>query len=68
MKFILSAAAGALGVLVTFIFIPEITSLDLREGDIRWDLIKKGGSFEGGSTCSCHSGHWQATLLIAESL
>ena len=44
MKFILSAAAGALGVLVTFIFIPEITSLDLKEGDIRWDLIKKGGS------------------------
>lgn len=42
MKFILSAAAGALGVFVTLIFIPEITSLDLKEGDTRWDLIKKG--------------------------
>ena len=42
MKFILSAAAGALGVLVTLVFIPEITSLDLKEGDTRWDLMKKG--------------------------
>ena len=42
MKFILSAAAGALGVLVTFVFIPEITSLDLKEGDTRWEMIKKG--------------------------
>lgn len=42
MKFILSAAAGALGVLVTLIFIPEITSLDLKEGDARWELIKQG--------------------------
>ena len=42
MKFILSAAAGAVGVLVTLVFIPEITSLDLKEGDARWDLMKKG--------------------------
>ncbi len=42
MKFILSAAAGAVGVLVTLVFIPEITSLDLKEGDTRWDLMKKG--------------------------
>lgn len=42
MKFILSAAAGAVGVLVTLFFIPEITSLDLKEGDARWDLMKKG--------------------------
>ena len=45
MKFILSAAAGALGVLVTFVFIPEITSLDLKEGDTRWEMIKKGVPF-----------------------
>ena len=44
MKFILSAAAGALGVLVTFVFIPEITSLDLKEGDTRWEMIKKGAA------------------------
>ena len=42
MKFILSAAAGAVGVLVTLVFIPEITSLDLKEGDTRWDLMKQG--------------------------
>lgn len=44
MKFILSAAAGAVGVLVTLVFIPEITSLDLKEGDTRWDMMKKGMS------------------------
>ena len=48
MKFILSAAAGALGVLVTFVFIPEITSLDLKEGDTRWEMIKKGVALSRG--------------------
>jgi hypothetical protein len=42
MKFILSAAAGALGVFVTLAFIPEITALDLKEGDMRWEAIKRG--------------------------
>ncbi|BDA46848.1 Glycerophosphoinositol permease 1 [Coccomyxa sp. Obi] len=42
MKFILSAAAGALGVFVTFAFIPEITTLDLKDGDMRWEAIKRG--------------------------
>ena len=42
MKFYLSAAAGALGVVVTLLFIPEISTLDLREGDLRWDAIKAG--------------------------
>ncbi len=31
-----------MGVLVTLLFIPEITDLDLREGDRRWELIKTG--------------------------
>lgn len=42
MKFILSAAAGALGVFVTFLFIPEMSTLDLKEGDTRWAAIKDG--------------------------
>ena len=42
MKFYLSAAAGALGVVVTLLFIPEITTLNLREGDLRWDAAKRG--------------------------
>ena len=42
MKFYLSAAAGALGVCVTLLFIPEISTLDLKEGDLRWDAIKAG--------------------------
>jgi hypothetical protein len=51
MKFILSAAAGALGVFVTFLFVPEITTLDLKEGDTRWDAIKSGAAlFDPGPT------------------
>ena len=64
MKFILSAAAGALGVLVTFVFIPEITSLDLKEGDTRWEMIKKGVVLSRGCRAQCppdkHDGSsWQ---------
>ena len=35
-KFYISAACGLAGVLCTFLFIPDITGLDLREGDRRW--------------------------------
>jgi hypothetical protein len=31
-----------MGVIVTVLFIPEITQLDLREGDKRWELLKAG--------------------------
>lgn len=41
-KFYWCAAAGLMGVIVTLVFIPEITDLDLREGDKRWDRIKTG--------------------------
>ena len=51
MKFYLSAAAGALGVVVTLLFIPEISTLNLAEGDLRWDAIKRGGAT------------WQSQLL-----
>lgn len=42
-KFYWCAGAGAMGVLVTIIFIPELTGLDLKEGDRRWDCLKAGG-------------------------
>ncbi|KAK9807684.1 hypothetical protein WJX72_006095 [[Myrmecia] bisecta] len=45
-KFYLSAGAGALGVVVTLLFIPEIFSLDLQEGDRRWERINAGKSRE----------------------
>lgn len=41
-KFYWCAAAGLMGVLVTLLFIPEVTDLDLREGDRRWEHIKTG--------------------------
>ncbi len=35
-KFYISAFCGLAGVLCTFLFIPDIGGLDLREGDRRW--------------------------------
>ena len=65
MKFILSAAAGAVGVLVTLIFIPEITSLDLKEGDTRWDMMKKGiGNRSPGYNANCQH-TFLALILVA---
>ena len=62
MKFILSAAAGAVGVLVTLVFIPEITSLDLKEGDTRWDLMKKGNHIVTHSLCTSPILPWQSYM------
>ncbi|KAK9867868.1 hypothetical protein WJX84_003938 [Apatococcus fuscideae] len=41
-KFYYTATAAGVGALVTLIFIPEITGLDLREGDKRWHAIQCG--------------------------
>jgi len=41
-KFYWCAGAGLMGVIVTVLFIPEITQLDLREGDKRWEILKAG--------------------------
>lgn len=35
-KFYISAMCGLAGVICTFLLIPDITGLDLREGDRRW--------------------------------
>ena len=52
-KFYISAACGAAGVACTFLLIPDITGLDLREGDRRW--LK---SLEGpGEHCCLHAFH-----------
>jgi len=42
MKFYLSAAAGGMGVLVTMLWVPELSTLDLAEGDARWAALRKG--------------------------
>lgn len=48
-KFWISAACGLAGVVVTVIFIPDITTLDLKEGDKRWLAIVSGNDtvYEG---------------------
>lgn len=62
MKFLLSAAAGALGVFVTLAFIPEITALDLKDGDMRWEAIKRGKQQRSETTLQLH----QRELLAAK--
>lgn len=47
-KFYISAACGLAGVVCTFLFIPDITGLDLREGDRRWlKSLEKGSVYHG---------------------
>lgn len=48
-KFYISAACGLAGVLSTLLFIPDITGLDLREGDRRWikNVEGKGNAYYG---------------------
>ncbi|KAG2425952.1 hypothetical protein HXX76_013325 [Chlamydomonas incerta] len=41
-KFWISAFCGLAGVILTFITIPDVTTLDLREGDRRWLAILDG--------------------------
>ncbi|KAK2078160.1 hypothetical protein QBZ16_004028 [Prototheca wickerhamii] len=41
-KFWISGACGAAGVVLTFITIPDLTGLDLKEGDKRWLAIVDG--------------------------
>ena len=42
MKLYLSAAAGGMGVLVTLLWVPELSTLDLAEGDLRWAALCRG--------------------------
>lgn len=48
-KFWISAACGAAGAVLTLILIPDLTGLDLRDGDSRWLAILEGesNSYEG---------------------
>lgn len=57
-KFYISAACGLAGVICTFLLIPDITGLDLREGDRRWlKSLEKG----------LHPAHCNSCLLLLES-
>ena len=49
-KFYLSAAGGGLGILVTLLFVPDVTSLNLHESDRRWEAICSGGN---SVSCPC---------------
>jgi hypothetical protein len=48
-NFYISAACGIAGLIVTFLLIPDLTGLDLKEGDTRWLAILNGdhGAYDG---------------------
>ncbi|KAK4536188.1 hypothetical protein CDCA_CDCA07G2213 [Cyanidium caldarium] len=46
--FIVSAAAGAFGALITAIFLPDVTGMCLREHDREWELVTGGRRREYG--------------------
>ncbi len=56
MKFYLSAAAGGVGVLVTLLWVPELSSLDLAEGDARWAALRKGARLKSSDQNPMHVG------------
>ncbi len=45
-KFYYTAVAAAIGALVTMLFIPEVTGLDLEEGDKRWKHLRSGNAVD----------------------
>lgn len=48
-KFYYTAVAAGVGALVTMLFIPEVTGLDLSEGDKRWEHLRSGRAWPPGS-------------------
>ncbi|KAK9796270.1 hypothetical protein WJX73_010488 [Symbiochloris irregularis] len=42
LKFYLSAAGGGVGLLVTLLFVADVTTLNLNEADRRWEAISSG--------------------------
>lgn len=47
-KFTNCAVTGLLGLILTYLFTPDLTGLDLREGDIRWLTILGGKDVYSG--------------------
>jgi len=60
-KFIISASCGIVGAVLTYIFIPDTTGLDLREGDKRWLAILDGkhDSYSGEAVNPKHLSIWE---------
>ncbi|KAK9856439.1 hypothetical protein WJX84_007586 [Apatococcus fuscideae] len=61
-KFYYTAVAAGIGALVTMLFIPEVTGLDLEEGDKRWQHLRTGspGDYEGPAAQLRYLSWWEA--------
>jgi hypothetical protein len=42
-----SAFFNLFGLVVTILFVPNILGLDLREGDVRWQALYRGDTYNG---------------------
>ena len=69
-KFYISAACGLAGVLSTLLFIPDITGLDLREGDRRWIKNVEGKGMLSRDCCTwvCSRGNCFESIAYCSSL
>lgn len=63
-KFWISGACGFAGVILTYITIPDLTGLDLREGDKRWLAILDGAhdSYTGEAVNPKHLSWYERML------
>lgn len=53
LKFYLSAAGGGVGLLVTLLFVADVTTLNLNEADRRWEAISSGTLALNDSSLQC---------------
>jgi hypothetical protein len=68
-KFWISAACGIAGVFCTLIFCPDLTGLDLKEGDKRWLAIIAGeaDAYDGEAINPKHLSLIERLLGVGES-
>ena len=61
-KFYYTAVAAGIGALVTMLFIPEVTGLDLSEGDKRWEHLRSGRIPLDAAQSRCKGLTWLSNL------
>lgn len=68
-KFYISAICGLLGAVLTVLFIPDISGLELSEGDRRWALVLEGqgGDYHGPAVAPCNLSLFENLLGIGRA-
>lgn len=68
-KFYISAVCGLVGAVLTVVFIPDISGLELSEGDRRWALVVEGqgGDYHGPAVAPCHLSLWENMMGVGRA-